>query len=704
MVRCLYCSEADGTIISPNDVCVQHRKRFRAYNFFAIVNNGGYGHIELLNQELQPELKFLMTMPNNLWYHALQTPCQLETTRAAGRRHDAIVRSLSSRASYELWHHRLGHPSQHIMENIYKYVDGVPRLKHNDLWKCSSCAQGKLKKSHIGVSPKPQKHVKPLKPPPHPPPQERHLSPGQALHMDYGFVRSSGWKAKDDYGKTITSLDGYRSYLLIVDKATRYKWIFLSRTKVPKIEEIRYFLKTIKPSVPGCYVMTDQGNELGGSSLFKDMLKEEQYNLTLTGAESSQSNGICERPYQDLARMMRTMLHGAGLGPEYWSFAIIHAVYLMNRLPHSAIRSTPFEKLFNKKPNLRHLRIFGSRVFAYKPNKRKAKFDFNNEPARFLHFGGKDSNLVVRDEATGAIKIVRHATLDECHFTTPSAEKPPMAKALIAAGYTDHLDPPVNEPTSNILRVKLLSSDAKVPIRGSDSAAGFDVFSPIATSLAPGQHQVIPLDIALECPSNTYARVAPRSGLAVKHGIDTLAGVIDSDYRGNVGVVLINHGNVTTHIHQGQRIAQLIVEKIEHPSLKVVQTLSDTARDTEGFGSTDKKVTPSPPPFPITHLPQPTVFAARAATARSLATINTIKSESLELSSDPYDNRVEISLPYRKCEHPAQGLDLDMCPRRNLPRLKQCLKGTPAARISLWRSTLRNGYILSVNNTTVSTV
>ena len=534
----------------------------------------------------------------------MQTPRQKKTSQAADCRHDAVVRSLSNRASYELWHHRLGHPSKHIMENIHKYADGVPRLRHNNLWECSSCAQGKLKKSHIGVSPKPHQHVMPLKPPPHPPPIERHLSPGQALHTDYGFVRGSGWKAKDDHGKTITSLDGYRSYLLIVDKATRYKWIFLSRTKVPKIEEIRHFLTTIKPSVPGCYVMTDQGNELGGSSLFKQMLKEEHYNLTLTGAESSQSNGICERPHQDLARMIRPMLHGVGLGPEYLLFAIIHAVYLINRLPHSAIRSTPFEKLFNKKPNLRHLRLFGSRVFAYKPNKRKAKLDFNNEPARFLHFGGTDCNLVVRDEATGAIKIVRHATLDEYQFTTPSVEKPPMAEALIAAGYTDQLDSTENKELSlSILKVQLLSSDAKVPTRGSDSAAGFDVFSPIGTSLAPGQHEVIPLDIALECTSNTYVRVAPRSGLAVKHGIDTLAGVINSDYRGNVGVGLINHGNVTTPIHQGQRIAQSIVEKIDHPTLEVRQNLSDTVRDAEGFGSTDKKFLHRQPHFlsPICH-------------------------------------------------------------------------------------------------------
>ena len=647
-----------------------------------------------------------MTMSNNLWYHTIQVTKPPLTTMVAEQRKNALIRSMSNRASYELWHNRLGHPSQHIMENIHKYVDGVPRLSHNDLWKCSSCSQGKLRKTPIGKPTKPpQSFLQPKPPPQPPPPQPQTLYPGQGLHMDYGFVRGSAWKTKDADGKTITSLDGYRSYLLIVDKATRYKWIFLSRTKVPKVDEIRTFLRTIKPSTTGCYVMTDQGNELGGSTAFKDMLREENYALYLTGADSSQSNGICERPHQDLARMMRTMLHGAGFGPEYWSFAIIHAVYLMNRLPHSAIKSTPFEKLFNKKPSLRHLRIFGSRVFAYKPNKRKAKLDFNNEPARFLHFGGTDNNLVVRDERTGQIKTVRHATFDECHFTTPLDNKPPMAEALIAAGYTDEIDPTTVTPSSSELKIKLLSTDAKVPTRGSQSAAGFDVYSPISFSLEPGKIEVVPLDIAVECPKHSYVRIAPRSGLAVKHGLDTLAGVIDADYRGNVAVVLVNHGDVTLSIYQGQRIAQMIVEKIETPSISIVDTLSPTHRNRKGFGSTENldKAKPSLPHFNISdNLPEPTIIAARAATASSMRGRNTVESHQLELSPDPYDNTLRIQLPLRSCLHPTVGLEIDMCPRRNRPILKNCLKGTPAARIARWRSTLRNAYILSVNDIPVN--
>ena len=180
MVRCLFCSEADGTIISPNDVCLQYRSKFKAYNLFAAVS-GGYGHVEFLDINLQPALRYTMTMSNNLWYHTIQVPKPPLTTTAAERRNDALIRSMSNRASYELWHNRLGHPSQHVMENIHKYVDGVPRLSHNDLWKCSSCSQDKLRKTPIGTpSRPPQSSIQPKqpKPPPQLPPQPKTLYPG----------------------------------------------------------------------------------------------------------------------------------------------------------------------------------------------------------------------------------------------------------------------------------------------------------------------------------------------------------------------------------------------------------------------------------------------------------------------------------------------------------------------------------------------
>jgi deoxyuridine 5'-triphosphate nucleotidohydrolase len=93
-------------------------------------------------------------------------------------------------------------------------------------------------------------------------------------------------------------------------------------------------------------------------------------------------------------------------------------------------------------------------------------------------------------------------------------------------------------------------------------------------------------DIAIAVPLGTYGRVAPRSGLALKHGIDVGAGVIDEDYRGNVGVILFNHSDVDFIVAAGDRVAQLILEKIETPDVEVVDDLSETVRGGGGFGST----------------------------------------------------------------------------------------------------------------------
>lgn len=97
---------------------------------------------------------------------------------------------------------------------------------------------------------------------------------------------------------------------------------------------------------------------------------------------------------------------------------------------------------------------------------------------------------------------------------------------------------------------------------------------------------VVKTDIQVELPEGCYGRVAPRSGLAVKNFIDVGAGVIDEDYRGNVGVVLFNHSDVDFPVAKGDRIAQLICERIFYPTIEEVDDLSDTKRGAGGFGST----------------------------------------------------------------------------------------------------------------------
>lgn len=100
---------------------------------------------------------------------------------------------------------------------------------------------------------------------------------------------------------------------------------------------------------------------------------------------------------------------------------------------------------------------------------------------------------------------------------------------------------------------------------------------------------MVKTDIQIEVPFGTYGRVAPRSGLAWKNFIDVGAGVIDQDYRGNVGVILFNHSDVDFDVKKGDRIAQLICESIVYPNVVQSESLTETTRGEGGFGSTGTK-------------------------------------------------------------------------------------------------------------------
>ena len=126
-------------------------------------------------------------------------------------------------------------------------------------------------------------------------------------------------------------------------------------------------------------------------------------------------------------------------------------------------------------------------------------------------------------------------------------------------------------------------------MRATKLAAGYDLCSAIDTSIEAGGRLCIPTEISIAVPLGHYGRIAPRSGLAMKQGINVGAGVIDADYRGKVGVILFNHSDVTFKVKTGDRIAQLILERISTPQVEEVDTLEETERGVGGFGSTGMK-------------------------------------------------------------------------------------------------------------------
>ena len=138
------------------------------------------------------------------------------------------------------------------------------------------------------------------------------------------------------------------------------------------------------------------------------------------------------------------------------------------------------------------------------------------------------------------------------------------------------------------LLVKRLTCKAQIPTRGSAFAAGCDIYAAENATVPAKGRQLIGTGLVMTIPEGHYGRLAPRSGLAVKHGIDVGAGVIDEDFRSEVKVLLMNHGANDFLVLEGDRIAQLVIEKISSPEIKEVNELEKTARNDGGFGSTGR--------------------------------------------------------------------------------------------------------------------
>ena len=139
----------------------------------------------------------------------------------------------------------------------------------------------------------------------------------------------------------------------------------------------------------------------------------------------------------------------------------------------------------------------------------------------------------------------------------------------------------------SVLRVKRLSENAVLPVRGSGLAAGYDLASAEDIVIPARGKAIAKTDLAMAIPLGHYGRIAPRSGFSWKKHTDIGAGVIDADYRGNVGVVIFNHSDEDINVSQGDRVAQLIIEQISTPVVEDVEgDLDDTQRGEGGFGST----------------------------------------------------------------------------------------------------------------------
>lgn len=151
---------------------------------------------------------------------------------------------------------------------------------------------------------------------------------------------------------------------------------------------------------------------------------------------------------------------------------------------------------------------------------------------------------------------------------------------------------------SGKIRVEILQlphgEGLALPAYQTADAAGLDLLAAVPEEtpliLAPGKHAMVPTGLAIALPPGLEAQVRPRSGLAAKHGVTVLnsPGTVDADYRGEISVILINHGAAAFAIKRGERIAQMVIAPVVQAQLVPVFTLSETDRGSGGFGSTGR--------------------------------------------------------------------------------------------------------------------
>ena len=482
-ITMFFSSQATETVISPTDAVFSNSTSFDSWWQMADCATGT-GHLRFYKSNEITIATIPLVMRNRLWYLEQDITSTVYRAKIAFAS-DAFVHSMYGSTLHNLWHHRLCHAGQFATFNIDKVVDGVPSLrKRNPFFSCHDCSKGKMTAKIKGSNKDPH----------------RATTPGGRFNMDYGFVRGAHTTKNED-GPLITSKQGYNCYLLIADEFSRHLWIFLFADKKPPIATVTSFLNTHGNKAGLRRVRTDQGGELAKSSTFRTCINKAGYTLETTGAGASFQNAIAERPHRTLADMMRTMLSGANLTSDYWSHTLRHAVYIKNWLPHRSLPGhiTPFQAYSSRRPDLSHIRVFGSHVTVKHPRVCRTKLDATHTTTGiFLGFTPTNRNIWFEDNTTGELKCARHAIFDEAHYS--SDNRPPYAAKLMELAEEHLAMPTLPEPARTLPLHLIPNDDAVIPPPDHAHDAPITTTSPHPPSHPP---HVAPIQKPLLSPPTT---------------------------------------------------------------------------------------------------------------------------------------------------------------------------------------------------------
>jgi hypothetical protein len=233
--------------------------------------------------------------------------------------------------------------------------------------------------------------------------------------------------------RVVTSYDSNNSYLIIVCAKTRHTWVFCQASKLPPIFIIERLLASNGLRSGPRYLHIDQGGELWRSNELRDVAFAAGYDFDPTRSDAVSENGKVEWANGTFGAMVRCLLYSAGLHPRFWSAALVHAVYLKNRLYHKALCMTPHKAWSGEIPSLAHLRTFGALVNARKPGKRPAKADRHTTHGVLLGYGSTPKHVRYFDQTTNQEKLSMHHTIYESHYGTTT--RPPGPQILMDMGF-----------------------------------------------------------------------------------------------------------------------------------------------------------------------------------------------------------------------------------------------------------------------------
>lgn len=419
-----YCKDAAETIISP-ELIVASSPIYTTWSQTGYKDPTRPGQLSLTNDDGTVRSTLTLHSKNNLYYcdsdvHTVQH----DILRSACHKTYAPV-TKANQIESELWLLRLGSPGEHQLDVLPSCADGIPQK-----FACHPFRSIDFKEQ---ASIRKQPATKQA---------ERLPECGDEFYMDFGFMRSSTSdykKPNKQSDRVVLSHDGCCAYLIIVDGKSRRLWAFTTKSKNPPIALVRAFLAKFGKKSGGL-IRTDQGGELARCEEFRSVMETEfGYIVEPTGADSPSQNGAVEIYNGVMGIRVRTLLYSSGLPAQFWSSALLHAAYLHNRQVHSATKMTPYEAWYGKRPNLAHLRVFGSRVCVRQPGERRCKLDRHDYSGIFLGYTATDKNIIYLDTTSGIVKTSHHAVFDESWYHQP--KRPPAAQLLYDIGLESVQDP-----------------------------------------------------------------------------------------------------------------------------------------------------------------------------------------------------------------------------------------------------------------------